>query len=138
VCGNGSLEAGEQCDDGNTRDGDGCSSTCRTDPRRPQPPMIAPGMLSALRISGETQLQPSAVTQNQMMREGVSRVEARVTVCVTTSGSVGSATMRTSTRYPAYDQILLAAVRDWRYRPYVVNGTQVPACSIVRFIYTIQ
>lgn len=28
VCGNGALEAGEQCDDGNTSDGDGCDSSC--------------------------------------------------------------------------------------------------------------
>ena len=29
VCGNGIVESGEQCDDGNTQDGDGCSSTCQ-------------------------------------------------------------------------------------------------------------
>jgi cysteine-rich repeat protein len=29
VCGNGVLEPGEQCDDGNQRDGDGCDSTCK-------------------------------------------------------------------------------------------------------------
>lgn len=28
VCGNGDLEAGESCDDGNTSPGDGCSDTC--------------------------------------------------------------------------------------------------------------
>ena len=28
LCGNGALNAGEQCDDGNTDDSDGCSSTC--------------------------------------------------------------------------------------------------------------
>ena len=28
VCGNGAMEAGEKCDDGNTVSGDGCSSTC--------------------------------------------------------------------------------------------------------------
>jgi cysteine-rich repeat protein len=28
VCGNGTVEAGEQCDDGNTADGDGCSASC--------------------------------------------------------------------------------------------------------------
>jgi cysteine-rich repeat protein len=30
-CGDGTLDAGEQCDDGNNIDGDGCSSTCRTE-----------------------------------------------------------------------------------------------------------
>jgi cysteine-rich repeat protein len=29
VCGNGIVEAGEMCDDGNTTSGDGCSSTCQ-------------------------------------------------------------------------------------------------------------
>jgi cysteine-rich repeat protein len=31
-CGNGKLEQGEQCDDGNTVSGDGCSSTCTIEP----------------------------------------------------------------------------------------------------------
>ena len=31
VCGNGALEGTEQCDDGNTANGDGCSSTCTTE-----------------------------------------------------------------------------------------------------------
>ena len=29
VCGNGVLQIGEECDDGNNEDGDGCSSTCQ-------------------------------------------------------------------------------------------------------------
>lgn len=29
VCGNGTLEPGEQCDDSNTNNGDGCSATCQ-------------------------------------------------------------------------------------------------------------
>ena len=31
VCGDGILGVGETCDDGNTNDGDGCSSTCQTE-----------------------------------------------------------------------------------------------------------
>ncbi|HEX5036273.1 MAG TPA: myxococcus cysteine-rich repeat containing protein [bacterium] len=31
VCGNGAVESGEACDDGNTADGDGCSASCATE-----------------------------------------------------------------------------------------------------------
>ncbi len=32
VCGDGSINGAEQCDDGNTRSGDGCSSSCQIEP----------------------------------------------------------------------------------------------------------
>ncbi|MFK7986787.1 MAG: DUF4215 domain-containing protein [Sandaracinaceae bacterium] len=35
TCGNGALEAGEACDDGNTSGGDGCSSACRIETGEP-------------------------------------------------------------------------------------------------------
>jgi MYXO-CTERM domain-containing protein len=31
TCGNGQLDDGEQCDDGNTTDGDGCSAACQNE-----------------------------------------------------------------------------------------------------------
>jgi cysteine-rich repeat protein len=36
VCGDGHVDAGEQCDDGNTTNGDGCSASCTTE--TPPPP----------------------------------------------------------------------------------------------------
>lgn len=29
LCGNGQIDEGEQCDDGNNNNGDGCSSLCK-------------------------------------------------------------------------------------------------------------
>ncbi len=37
ICGNGKLETGEECDDGNTTSGDGCSSQCKTELTPPMP-----------------------------------------------------------------------------------------------------
>lgn len=34
-CGNGAIDAGEQCDDGNTANGDGCSSSCQNETNGP-------------------------------------------------------------------------------------------------------
>ena len=46
VCGNGILEPGEQCDDGNLVNGDGCSSTCTIE-TPPPPPVCGNGIVEA-------------------------------------------------------------------------------------------
>jgi cysteine-rich repeat protein len=138
VCGDGSLDAGEQCDDGNTANGDGCSSTCRIEVKPKPTPMLAPGVMQGLRVSGETQVHPSSATQTMMMRDGASRVVGAVKLCISTDGGVASTSMLLSTKYVDYDATLLSAVRGWRYRPYTLNGAPVPACSSVTFIYTIK
>lgn len=46
VCGNGKAELPETCDDGNTNDGDGCSSTCSLDDT--SSPSTCPGMVYRL------------------------------------------------------------------------------------------
>src|SRR4029079_2238219 len=73
VCGDGARDATEECDDGNTASGDGCSANCRLEALAPPPPpvrtqAVTPHMLEALRISGDTQVHPSAATQSMMMR----------------------------------------------------------------------
>ncbi len=42
VCGNGKLEDGESCDDGNARPGDGCSGLCRVEPNFTCPTVGSP------------------------------------------------------------------------------------------------
>ncbi|HEX7838577.1 MAG TPA: CHAT domain-containing protein, partial [Kofleriaceae bacterium] len=95
VCGNGTVEAGEQCDDGNTVDGDGCSSLCRAEPR-----MVPSTDLN--RISGQTHVDPREETRIRMIRDGVSSVSAVVKLCIATTGSVTQAKMAVSTGYDAY------------------------------------
>lgn len=53
VCGNGAIEPGEECDDGNLVAGDGCSDTCRLEPCGPAPESGCRGVLAP----GTAQLQ---------------------------------------------------------------------------------
>ncbi len=45
-CGNGTVETGEACDDGNTLDGDGCSSKCEQE-SNPTPPICGNGIVES-------------------------------------------------------------------------------------------
>jgi cysteine-rich repeat protein len=141
ACGNGIIEAGEQCDDGNTGDGDGCSSSCLTEAAPPKPVPVDPKVLRGLRINdqriaGDTQILPGRETLSSMVRNGVTRVSGIVGLCVATTGEVTEATTRKTTGYPEYDDKLVAGVHNWRYRPYVVNGSPVPVCSTIELTYT--
>jgi TonB family protein len=139
VCGNAALEAGEQCDDGNLVDGDRCSATCHIEPPPPvETKVITPNVLQALRISGQTQLHPDASTQNRMLRDGVSTTRVTVSLCIATDGGVASVKLLAPSRYNGYDAAIVAAVRDWRYQPYRVDGVAVRACSAVSFVYQIE
>ncbi len=51
VCGNGTIEPGEGCDDGNTVSGDGCSATCQVEGGGPPPPSdTTPPVISGISV----------------------------------------------------------------------------------------
>lgn len=110
-------------------------------PVPPAPPAVVnvpPSIMSALRISGETQIHPSRVVKNQILDDGKTKVIGTLKICIQASGAVGSVTMLSSTKYPEYDGQLLEAARRWHYRPHLVNGVATPACSAVSFVYSIK
>ncbi len=135
VCGNSVKEAGETCDDGNATAGDGCSAVCRTEIKTINvPPMVLQGM----RISGETQIQAPDTVKTMMMRDGRDRTVGALKLCIATDGGIKSVSVASSTKYEAYDAKLVATARSWRYKPYTVNGTPMPVCGVVTFVYTIR
>ncbi|MGN6108290.1 MAG: TonB family protein [Kofleriaceae bacterium] len=107
-------------------------------PQPPPPPYVPPTVLSGLRISGDPQVHPPDSTKTQMLREGRPQVKGMVKVCLSDRGDVASATIVASTKFAEYDQRLLSAIRTWRYRPYMVNQSPIPACGMVTFVYSIR
>ncbi|WP_407692925.1 DUF4215 domain-containing protein [Pyxidicoccus xibeiensis] len=86
ACGNGAREAGEQCDDGNTTAGDGCSATCTTEAGLPPaaPVITGPTPGSVLTDSTPT-LSGTAVPGGTVtVREG------GTVLCTTTASDTGA------------------------------------------------
>jgi outer membrane biosynthesis protein TonB len=99
---------------------------------------LLPTVLNGLRISGDTQFQPSGATKSDMQFHQVDKLRATFQVCLDTSGNVSSARELHPTGYAEYDDTLKAGIATWRYRPYMVGGQGIPACGIVSFVYTMR
>lgn len=122
-------------------------NACGPSDKKPEPiPQVAaakkvtvpPGVLRGLRISGETQIQPSDAVKNQMIRDDHRQVRPAFVICIGTSGEVTSTRKVTTSGYDSYDAQLFAAIQTWRYRPYMIGNQPVPACGIVTFAYSIE
>ena len=58
-----------------------------------------------------------------------------VKMCLTSGGTVQKLNVLKTTGHPAYDNKIKTKMREWKYRPFMVNGKAVPVCTSVTFIY---
>jgi TonB family protein len=59
-----------------------------------------------------------------------------VSICVSKQGSVASASLLSRSE-PELDQVVLDAIRTWRYRPFSFDGVALPFCHTIRIVYSI-
>jgi len=106
-------------------------------PPLPAPPQnVAPTVLDANRISGDKDIAPDDTTQTEIGRAGVETISGIFKVCITTEGTINTVTLSKTTGFAAYDAKLQNAIRrNWRYRPFMVNGKAAQVCTSVRFVY---
>lgn len=110
-------------------------------PPVPPPPKVhtvAPQILKGLRVRGDTAIHPPREVFQEMYRSRDTKTTATIQVCLAVDGSVASVGVMKSSRYAPYDEAIVAAARRWVYRPYTVNGTPVPACGAVTFVYEMR
>lgn len=105
-------------------------------PAPEKPRVVTQVAVEAQRIAGEKNIQPDDTTKIQMQRDGKSRIVATYRMCLTKSGDIANINMAKSSGYPEYDRKINSKMREWRYRPFVVNGQPAPVCTSITFIYT--
>lgn len=100
-----------------------------------KPRVVAAHVISGRRISGNSHIVPPDPVKLRIANDGRSQVVGAVLMCLDTSGRVAKLKMVRTTGYNPYDAKILREVRRWRYQPYRVNGTAVPVCTSITFIY---
>jgi len=105
-------------------------------PPPPAPPhTVPPSALEALRVAGSKQLLPADSVKRAMAASGGVRLVVPVKICLDRQGSPQAVTLIKGSGFLAYDVDLLNGVSAWRYRPFTINGTPAPVCSVVMFSY---
>jgi protein TonB len=106
-------------------------------PPPPAPPQnVPPTLLEAQRLAGDKVIVPDDDTKKQILKSGKDKIIGSFKLCITKFGDVSAVTMLKSSGFPAYDQKIQRGMQTWKYRPYVVNGKDVPVCTAVTFIYS--
>jgi hypothetical protein len=101
------------------------------------PTVVAPAALDANRIAGDKSIVPDETTMDAISRSGADKLTSSFKVCVNAEGAIATVSQLKSSGFPQYDEKIQNTIRkEWRYKPYLVNGKATPVCTAFRFIYS--
>jgi hypothetical protein len=106
------------------------------------PVVIADGstLLERLHVGGNKHIVPDDLTKVEISRAGTGKrsisIKGSFRVCIDESGRVEAVLPLHATGFPDYDAKLLRGIREWAFKPYLVDGSPTPVCTYVRFIYS--
>jgi serine/threonine protein kinase/outer membrane biosynthesis protein TonB len=100
------------------------------------PAVIAAVALEANRTSGDRNIVPDSATMDAITRSGTDKVASSYKICVGTDGNISTVSLLKTSGFPAYDDKIQATIRrDWRYRPFQIDGKPTAVCTAIRFVY---
>lgn len=91
-------------------------------------PTVAPEALEALRVAG-TAAPEVAGLDADIAAMPFHHAYAWLKVCIDTEGNVTGAHVRQATS-PHAGRAFAAAIQDWKFRPFALNGHPLPVCSL--------
>ncbi len=110
----------------------GLPTAAKAAPARKHPIFVKRAVVEKLKLSGEM---PEYLPAARMARvKGVVIVKT----CLKTDGTVDRVRTKILKGIPVMDAEVLAKVRAWRYKPYLVDGVATAVCFPVRFILRLQ
>ena len=108
-------------------------------PPKPSPTKLVPAIeLEKYRIAGERRPALPAGARRLAIRDKVDRFNIGVRLCLAESGTPSSVTLLKGSAYDDANAKILADVRQWRFKPYLVGGKPTAVCTGLLFIYQLE
>jgi len=89
-------------------------------------------------VSGDREIRLPPSTVRALAGKGVKQAILLVKLCIDATGAVSGTDIVRSCGDADADQSVVAKLRAWRFRPYVVNGQPAPVCAMKMFRYVIE
>jgi Protein kinase domain len=109
--------------------------TCTPTPPSSEPVNAPPSVLEANRVTGNKNIFPDDDTKAAIAAGG-GRAVGSFKLCLDVTGVVTSVNQLKSTGFPSYDDEIMRQMRAWTYKPYAPDGTAMPVCTAVTFIFS--
>ena len=96
---------------------------------------MPPNVLKGNRISGDDReaLMAPDGPANVLNAQGTKKLTFVIKLCLSAGGVPTAVEWKKRTGFPEWDARIEAAIRQWRYKPYVAGGRAVPVCSGIVF-----
>jgi TonB family protein len=88
-------------------------------------------------ISGQREPPLPPDTKQVMFKQGITNPVIMVKLCINAGGTPTTVELKKSSGFADADNNVMSKVREWRFRPYTVNGNPVPVCTAIMFRYVI-
>jgi TonB family protein len=99
---------------------------------------IPPGDLEGLRVAGDRTPSLPGNIKAIARRDGVKQILVAAEVCVGTDGRVSSAKLLKASDYDEANEAILGAIRQWKFRPYLLDGEPNAVCSGIVLPYAVE
>jgi|GEM_PF-1732324 len=88
------------------------------------------------RIFGVTRIQPDDRDKTVIGKSKVDAIEVVVEYCIDEQGSVGKEFLVEPSGLPSYDAKVIAYVKQWKFKPFLIAGVPSRVCSGLKIHYT--
>lgn len=102
------------------------------------PKVVQFDTIASAMISGEKEIHLPTAALQILSNQGIKQTVVMIKFCVDAAGSVSTVDVAKSSGLSEADANGVAKVREWKFRPYMVNGGAVTVCAAKMFRYVIE
>jgi hypothetical protein len=103
-----------------------------------KPKAVSMSVLENLMTAGERDIQLPPAVREALKKATTKRLLIMAKLCLSAKGEPTAVDVVKDSGYPEADQNVIKKMKEWRFKPYTVDGKAVPVCTALVYSYSID